>query len=46
MQWNRDQPKPVVHPILGDLFETLPPFTERLRALCSAQAANEGGGQS
>ncbi len=44
MQWNRDQPKPVVHPILGDLFETLPLFTERLRELCSAQAANQGGG--
>ena len=34
MRWNIDHPKPVVHPIRGDLFETLRVFTEQLRSLC------------
>ena len=31
MLWNRSHPRPVVHPILGDLFKEVPRFLAALR---------------
>ena len=33
MQWNKDKPRPLVHPIAGDLFETVPRFIAAVRRL-------------